>query len=221
MRSCGPLLVGLWARETRACAGEVAWRRSAPHGMLGADLAIARRSRVRPPRTPRPPGDATGRSRRPVRRGARAGPGRHGDRIPRRGREGPQLTKTGTVIGTPVYMSPEQATGNPDIDGRSDEYSLACVTYEMLVGMPPFTGTTAQAVMARHSLDSVSPPSIVRATIPETVEQAILRALAKVPADRFATTALFAEALAAPGAPVGARRLPRAAAGPGWVGVPG
>src|SRR3989442_13964549 len=92
MRSFGPLLVGLWARETRACAGEVAWRRSAPHGMLGADLAIARRSRARPPRpprTPRPPGDATGRSGRPVRRGARAGPGRHGDRIPRRGREAP------------------------------------------------------------------------------------------------------------------------------------
>jgi len=134
--------------------------------------------------------------------------------------EGQQLTKTGTVIGTPVYMSPEQATGNPDIDGRSDQYSLACVAYEMLVGVPPFTGTTAQAVMARHSLDSVSPPSIVRATIPETVEHAILRALAKVPADRFATTALFAEALAVPGAPVGPRRTTRATAAPRWGGLP-
>jgi len=134
--------------------------------------------------------------------------------------EGQHLTQTGTIIGTPAYMSPERATGNPDIDGRSDQYSLACVTYEMLVGEPPFTGTTAQAIIARHSLDSVSPPSIVRATIPETVEQAILRALAKVPADRFATTALFAEALAAPGAPVGARRITRATAAPRWVGLP-
>src|SRR3989442_1157387 len=70
----------------------------------------------------------------------------------------PQLTQTGTVIGTPAYMSPEQATGSAEIDGRSDQYSLACVVYEMLVGEPPFTGPTAQAVMARHSLDAVSPP---------------------------------------------------------------
>src|SRR5437899_11604704 len=86
--------------------------------------------------------------------------------------------------------------------------------------MPPFTGTTAQAIIARHSLDSVSPPSIVRAMIPESAERAILRALAKVPADRFAPTALFAEALAAPGAPVGARRITRATAAPRWVGLP-
>src|SRR3989454_3712621 len=134
--------------------------------------------------------------------------------------EGQHLTKTGTVIGTPVYMSPEQATGKPDIDGRSDQDSPACVTYEMLVRVPPFTGTTAQAVMARHSLDSVSPPSIVRATIPETVEQAILRALGKVPADRFATPARFARPLPAPGAPAGARRITRATAAPRWVGLP-
>src|SRR3989454_2699423 len=76
-----------------------------------------------------------------------------------------QLTQTGTVIGTPAYMSPEQATGSAEIDGRSDQYSLACVVYEMLVGEPPFTGPTAQAVMARHSLDLVSPPSILRASI--------------------------------------------------------
>src|SRR5438874_1016761 len=105
------------------------------------------------------------------------------------------LTETGTIIGTPAYMSPEQATGSEDIDGRSDQYSLACVVYEMLVGEPPFTGPTAQAVLARHSLDMVSPPSIVRATIPDAVEEAILRGLSKVPADRYATTALFAEAL--------------------------
>ncbi len=74
------------------------------------------------------------------------------------------LTQTGTIIGTPAYMSPEQATGSAELDGRSDEYSLACVVYEMVVGEPPFTGPTAQAIIARHSLDMVSPPSIVRAT---------------------------------------------------------
>src|SRR5207247_1014393 len=98
---------------------------------------------------------------------------------------GEHLTQTGTTIGTPAYMSPEQATGRADVDGRSDEYSLACVVYEMLVGEPPFTGPTAQAVIARHSLDLVSPPSIVRASIPDAVEAGILRALSKVPADRY------------------------------------
>ncbi|MGH7675437.1 MAG: serine/threonine-protein kinase, partial [Gemmatimonadales bacterium] len=110
------------------------------------------------------------------------------------------LTQTGTVVGTPAYMSPEQATGS-EIDGRSDQYSLACVTYEMLVAEPPFTGASAQAVMARHSLATASPPSIVRSTISPAVEEAIMRALAKVPADRFATTALFAEAITQPSAP--------------------
>src|SRR6059036_3669077 len=135
--------------------------------------------------------------------------------------EGQQLTQTGTIIGTPAYMSPEQATGNAEIDGRSDEYSLACVLYEMLVGEPPFTGPTAQAVIARHSLDLVSPPSIVRASIPDAVEAAILRALSKVPADRYATTALLAEALNVPSAATGAVRratLERGVARPrlGW-----
>src|SRR3989441_872465 len=116
------------------------------------------------------------------------------------------LTETGTIIGTPAYMSPEQVTGATEIDGRSDQYSLACVLYEMLVGEPPFTGPTAQAVIARHSLDMVSPPSIVRSTIPDAVEGAVLRALSKVPADRYATTALFAEALNTPSAATGAHR---------------
>jgi len=116
------------------------------------------------------------------------------------------LTQTGTIIGTPAYMSPEQSAGVSEIDGRSDEYSLACVVYEMLVGEPPFTGPTAQAIIARHSLDMVSPPSIVRETIPDAVEEAILRALSKVPADRYATTALFAEALSRPSRATGARR---------------
>ena len=120
--------------------------------------------------------------------------------------EGQHLTQTGTIIGTPAYMSPEQSTASAEIDGRSDEYSLACVVYEMLVGAPPFTGPTAQAIIARHSLDMVSPPSIVRSSIPDAVEGAILRALSKVPADRFSTTALFAEALNTPSAATGAYR---------------
>ncbi len=109
-----------------------------------------------------------------------------------------QLTQAGTVIGTAAYMSPEQATGSADIDGRSDQYALACVVYELLVGEPPFTGPTAQAIMARHTMDVVSPPSIVRDSIPDTMESALLRALAKVPADRYPTIMLFAEALARP-----------------------
>jgi eukaryotic-like serine/threonine-protein kinase len=122
------------------------------------------------------------------------------------------LTKTGTIIGTPAYMSPEQATGRLEIDGRSDTYSLACVIYEMIVGQPPFTGPTALAIIARHSMDAVSPPSIVRATIPESMEDALLRALAKVPADRFATTHQFVEALSAGGGPAtGVRRRPTGA----------
>jgi serine/threonine protein kinase/tetratricopeptide (TPR) repeat protein len=108
-----------------------------------------------------------------------------------------QLTQTGTVIGTQTYMSPEQGTGS-DIDGRSDQYSLACVVYEMLVGQPPFTGPNVQAIIARHSLGSVEPPSIVRDTIPDTMEAALLRALSKVPADRFPTVIMFAEAFGTP-----------------------
>jgi serine/threonine-protein kinase len=130
-----------------------------------------------------------------------------------------QLTQAGTVIGTPAYMSPEQGMGNQDIDGRSDQYSLACVVYEMLVGVPPFTGPTAQAILARHSLDHVSPPSIVRETIPETMESAVLRALAKTPADRFPTVIMFAEALAQPSRATGAgRRATLAPVRSRWVG---
>ena len=135
---------------------------------------------------------------------------------------GEHLTQTGTIIGTPAYMSPEQATGGAEIDGRSDQYSLACVVYEMLVGEPPFTGPTAQAVMARHSLDMVSPPSIVRSTIPDAVEEAILRGLSKVPADRYPTAALFAEALNTPSEVTGPRRRTTrpAAMRRRWLGLP-
>jgi serine/threonine-protein kinase len=110
---------------------------------------------------------------------------------------GERLTATGLALGTPGYMSPEQAAGGHGIDGRTDIYALGCVAYEMLAGAPPFTGPTAQAVMARHAVDPVPPLRTVRATVPPAVEAAISRALAKVPADRFATAAEFAEALAA------------------------
>src|SRR5207244_2375827 len=111
------------------------------------------------------------------------------------------LTASGVIVGTPAYMSPEQATGSGQIDGRSDIYSLGCVVYEMLTGSVPFTGPTPQAVMARHSVDVCPPIRSVRATVPYALEQAVLRALAKVPADRFATAPQFAGALAARPAP--------------------
>ncbi len=108
-----------------------------------------------------------------------------------------KLTSTGVSLGTPTYMSPEQGMADPGLDARSDIYSLGCVLYEMLAGQPPFTGRTTQALIARHSLDEVPSLSIVRSSIPEEVEEAVLRALEKVPADRFATAADFASALKA------------------------
>ena len=108
---------------------------------------------------------------------------------------GDKLTETGLAIGTPAYMSPEQASGTGHVDRRSDIYSLGCVLYETLAGQPPFTGPTAQAIMARHSLDSVPRLRVVRETIPDALETVINRALAKVPADRYATAEQFAAAL--------------------------
>ena len=109
---------------------------------------------------------------------------------------GEKLTETGLSIGTPAYMSPEQGSGGTEIDGRSDLYSLGCVLYEMLTGHPPFTGTTAQEILVRHATDPVPSIRAARTTIPDGVEQAVIKALAKVPADRFATAQGFAEALA-------------------------
>src|SRR3954462_5946380 len=112
---------------------------------------------------------------------------------------GEKLTQTGMSVGTAAYMSPEQFSGE-HIDGRSDMYSLACVLYEMLVGQVPFTGPNAMAIMARHTMEMVPSIRIVRQTVPDQLEGAIMRALEKTPADRFATVADFKNALfASPG----------------------
>jgi serine/threonine-protein kinase len=107
---------------------------------------------------------------------------------------GDRLTETGLSIGTPHYMSPEQATGEREIDARSDEYALACVLYEMLAGDPPYTGSTAQAITARKLTGTVPSLRPVREVGAE-LDRVIARALARVPADRYATMAQFAEAL--------------------------
>jgi len=109
---------------------------------------------------------------------------------------GEQLTGTGVSIGTPPYMSPEQAAGSKDLDGRSDVYSLACVLYEMLAGESPFTGPTVESIVHQHL--TAEPPSVTarRSTVPLEVAAAIQKALAKTPADRYATAAQFAEVLA-------------------------
>jgi serine/threonine-protein kinase len=108
---------------------------------------------------------------------------------------GARITQTAVAVGTPAYMSPEQGGGSADLDGRSDIYSLGCVLYEMLAGEPPYTGVTPQAVIRRHSLDPVPSVRTIRDTVPESAGHAITKALAKIPADRFATAILFAQAL--------------------------
>src|SRR6186997_126099 len=108
---------------------------------------------------------------------------------------GARMTETGLSLGTPHYMSPEQAMGEREITPRSDVYALGAVLYEMLTGEPPFTGNTAQAVVARVLTENPRPLTTQRHTIPRNVESAVLTALEKLPADRFATAAEFAEAL--------------------------
>jgi serine/threonine-protein kinase len=119
---------------------------------------------------------------------------------------GEKLSETGMTVGTPAYMSPEQAGAVSRIDGRSDVYSLGCVLYEMLAGAPPFTGPSAQALLARHALDPVPPLRTVRKAVPEQVERVVMKALQKVPADRFSTAGEFAAALAQPVRPGRPRR---------------
>ncbi|HEX6573384.1 MAG TPA: protein kinase [Gemmatimonadaceae bacterium] len=99
--------------------------------------------------------------------------------------DGGRITNPGVTVGTPAYMSPEQATGAQEIDGRADVYALGCVAYEMLAGHPPFLGTTHREIIGRHSLDPVPSLRSSRPDIPAFVQVAIERSLAKSPADRF------------------------------------
>ena len=108
-----------------------------------------------------------------------------------------KLTETGVAVGTPLYMSPEQAVGE-QVGPTSDIYSLACMLYEMLAGHPPFAGGNARQIMARHAMDQVPSIRVVRDTVPEEVEDAIMAAMNKVPADRPQTASQFAELLGAP-----------------------
>jgi serine/threonine protein kinase/tetratricopeptide (TPR) repeat protein len=108
---------------------------------------------------------------------------------------GEKLTQTGMAIGTPYYMSPEQALGSDRVDARSDVYSLGCVLYELLIGQPPFTGPNAMAIMARHSMEKVPSLQVVRQSVPDEIEDIVMHALEKTPADRFQTMGEFVEAL--------------------------
>jgi serine/threonine-protein kinase len=108
---------------------------------------------------------------------------------------GQQLTATGTSIGTPAYMSPEQSAGMSNVDGRSDTYSLASVLYEMLSGEPPYSGATAAAVIAKRLGTTAPSVSVLRDNVPKQVDQALQRAMQRAPADRFATASEFAAAL--------------------------
>jgi serine/threonine-protein kinase len=110
-----------------------------------------------------------------------------------------RITRTGLSVGTPSYMSPEQAAGDPELDARSDLYSLGAVTYEMLVGEPPHVARTAQAVVAKILSEKPAPVRRTRDFVPVNVEAAVAKALARSPADRFSSTAEFAAALADPG----------------------
>jgi eukaryotic-like serine/threonine-protein kinase len=108
---------------------------------------------------------------------------------------GERITETGLVLGTPAYMSPEQAVGDSAIDGRSDQYSLGCVLYEMLAGEPPFSGPTAQAVIARRMTGEIPAVRRLRPAVPSAVEDVISRALAPIPANRFPSVGELARAL--------------------------
>ncbi|GMR13350.1 MAG: hypothetical protein BMS9Abin29_1556 [Gemmatimonadota bacterium] len=123
--------------------------------------------------------------------------------------DGERLTQAGMAFGTPEYMSPEQASAEWAPDGRSDTYSLGCVLYEMLVGEPPYTGPTALAVFAKRLTEPVPSVRRLRDTVPEVVEQAVMRALARVAADRFDSVAAFADALTTA---VAARASPKSVA---------
>ncbi len=106
------------------------------------------------------------------------------------------LTQTGMMVGTPAYVSPEQAAGDLNLDGRSDQYSLGCMMYEMLTGERPFSGATPQAVMTKRFTENPRPLRALRAIVPESIERAVAKAMAAEPSGRFTTTGQFGQALA-------------------------
>jgi len=129
---------------------------------------------------------------------------------------GDRLTGTGLSLGTPSYMSPEQAAGDRNVDARSDVYALGAVTYEMLAGEPPVTGASVQAMIAKLMTERPTSLRVLRDTVPAAVETAVMRALAKAPIDRFATAREFADALVS-GAAAPPGPAPRASSGR-WKG---
>jgi eukaryotic-like serine/threonine-protein kinase len=131
---------------------------------------------------------------------------------------GSRMTETGMSLGTPHYMSPEQAMGEREISARADVYALGAMTYEMLTGEPPFTGPTAQAIVAKVVTERPASIRRRRDTVPPEVEEAVLTALAKLPADRFATAAEFASAMSAAG--TATRRIPAREASPRTAAPP-
>jgi serine/threonine-protein kinase len=133
-----------------------------------------------------------------------------------------KLTATGMVVGTPTYMSPEQASGDKQIDGRSDIFGLGCVLYEMLAGEPPFTGPNQQAILTRRFAGPPTPLRQLRPDVPRALETTVMTALATDPADRFTTASEFAAALEAPAyGATGARRLARGRGRSAWILVRG
>ncbi len=131
---------------------------------------------------------------------------------------GQRMTQTGLSLGTPQYMSPEQAMGERTVDARSDNYALGAVTYEMLAGEAPFTGPSVQAIVARLMSEEPRALGTQRRSVPEAVEAAVMKALEKLPADRFASAPEFSAALAAGGTV--ARPITRAAVAAGPMGLP-
>lgn len=130
---------------------------------------------------------------------------------------GAGATRFGVVLGTPLYMAPEQSSAQGNVDGRADQYSLGCVLYEMLAGQPPFPGTDPAELMARHARASVPPLGVARPDVPHRIIGAVERALSKGAADRYPTMAAFAEALATAGA---GSYTPTARPEPEWNSVP-